>query len=63
MYLVRTINGTIRLMSDDEMNMSDIDKCICDTYRYLNKSQRDDLYEGYKTCITDAQVKQIEGMF
>lgn len=62
MNLIRTVNGTIRLMSDNELDSIDIDVCVMNAYGFLNSIQKEDLYYEYKTPITDNQVNQIKGM-
>lgn len=62
MYLIKTIKGTIRLMSDNEMYMEDIDLSIMRVFKFLNGSQKNDLYDSWKTKITNKQVDKIKGL-
>lgn len=59
MNLIATIAGTVRLMSKDEMYMEDIGIGIYKIFKFLNKEQREDLYNYAKTEITDTQEEKI----
>ena len=43
MYLIRTMTGKVRLMSNDEMDMEDLNIGIFKTYPFLTKDQIDKL--------------------
>lgn len=61
MYLVRTIKSMAMLMIDDEFEFLHIG--IVDTYPFLNKSQKNDLFEGYKTQVSIEQVEKIKARY
>ncbi len=60
MYLINTTMGTARLMSNDEMDIEDLDLEIYKTYRLLTNEQKDDLFMYAKTGITDQQENDIK---
>lgn len=59
MFLITTIKGTVRLMSDDEMFMEDLALGIYDVHRFMTKQQQEELYNYAKTTITDKQEDKI----
>ncbi len=59
MYLISTTMSTARLMSNDKMDIEDLDLGIHRTYRLLTNQQMDDLFMYAKTKITDEQVNNI----
>lgn len=62
MYLIKTIAGTIRLMSDDEIDMDDLNIPISHAYKFLKSKQKDDMLYGYKTKLTSSQLEKIMGL-
>lgn len=59
MFLITTTKGTVRLMSDDEIDMEDFDLGIYDVYRFMTKQQQEELYDWARTKITDKQENKI----
>ena len=62
MYLIRTMTGTARLMTNDQIDMEDLNIGIFKTYPFLTKDQMDDLYYGYKTKLISSQIEDIQGL-
>ena len=62
MYLIRTMTGTARLMTNNEIDMEDPNIGIFKTYPFLTKDQMDDLYYGYKTKLLSSQIEDIQGL-
>ena len=49
-------------MTDNEIDMEDLNIGIFKTYPFLTKDQIDDLYHGYKTKLLSSQIEDIQGL-